>query len=86
MQARNDAVLKLLGLGGNEKGRKLWKKLKGYHRRSLGETAMFRFKQLFGNNLKARNLATQKAEVRAKCEALNIMTRLGMPEGEWLAV
>ncbi|MGA8163420.1 MAG: IS5 family transposase [Waddliaceae bacterium] len=85
MQARNNAVLEILGLGGNEEGRKLWKKLKGYHRRSLGETAMFRFKQLFGNDLKSRGHATQKAEARVKCEALNMMTRLGMPEGEWLA-
>ncbi|MFT4554400.1 MAG: hypothetical protein ACI9S8_003051, partial [Chlamydiales bacterium] len=26
----------------------------------------------------------QKAETKAKCEALNVMARLGMPEGEWL--
>jgi hypothetical protein len=50
-------------------GRKLWKKLKGYHQRSLGETAMFRFKQLFGNNLRSRNLNSQKAEVHAAVPA-----------------
>ena len=85
MEARNNAVLEILVLGGGEEGRKLWKKLRGYHRRSLAETAMFRFKQLFGNNLRGRNLKSQRAETRAKCEALNIMTKLGMPEGEWLA-
>ncbi len=84
MERRNNSVLEILGLGGDEEARKLWKKLKGYHRRSLGETAMFRFKQLFGNNLRSRNIETQRAETRAKCEALNIMTKLGMPESEWL--
>ncbi|MFT5318173.1 MAG: hypothetical protein ACI8RA_001435 [Chlamydiales bacterium] len=54
MQARNDAYLEILGLGGDEDARKLWKKLKGYHRRSLSETAMFRFKQLFGSSLTSR--------------------------------
>jgi len=83
-EARNCAVLEILGLGGDEEARELWKKLKGYHRRSLGETAMFRFKQIFGNNLRSRGIENQKAESRAKCEALNIMTNLGMPKGRWL--
>ena len=78
---RNISLLEISGLGGDD-ARKLWKKLKGYHRRSLGETAMFRFKRLFGNDLKSRILETQRAESRAKCEALDIMTRLGMPDSE----
>jgi len=73
------------GLGGDDAARKLWKKLRGYHRRSLAETAMFRFKRFFGNDLRSRTLETQRAESRAKCEALNIMTRLGMPESELIA-
>jgi len=52
MQARNNAYLEILDLGGDDEARKLWKKLKGYHFRPLGETAMFRFKQLVGNTLK----------------------------------
>jgi len=43
---------------------------------------MFRLKRLFGNDLKNRNLENQRAEAMAKCEALNIMTRLGMPKSE----
>ncbi len=86
MRARNEAYLEILGLGGNEKARKLWKKLKGYHRRSLAETAMFRFKQLFGNNLRSRCFPNQKAEVHAKSVVLNTMTRLGMPHSERIAV
>jgi len=46
---------------------------------------MFRFKRLFGNDLKSRTLEAQKAESRAKCEALNMMTRLGMPKSELIA-
>ena len=77
-------MIEIIGLGGDQTARKLWKKLKNYHRRSLAETTMYRFKQLFGNNLRSRELSRQRAEVRAKCEALNIMTRLGMPKGEWV--
>ena len=85
MDMRNTALLEITGLGGGENGRRLWKKLRRYHRRSLGETAMFRFKQLFGNNLRSRSLKGQKAEAYTKSHALNIMTRLGMPRGEWVA-
>jgi len=82
---RNNSYLEILGFGGDDLARKLWKKLKGYHRRSLAETSIFRFKQLFGNNIRGRRIETQRAEIRAKCQALNIMTELGMPKGEWLA-
>ena len=61
-------------------GRKQWKVESGYHRRSLAETTMFRFKTIFGDQLSARELARQKTEARIKCAALNRMTRLGMPE------
>jgi len=84
MDMRNTALLEITGLGGGENGRRLWKKLRRYHRRS-GETAMFRFKQLFGNNLRSRSLKGQKAEAYTKSHALNIMTRLGMPRSEWVA-
>jgi len=63
-----------------EVGRKAWKEENGYHRRSLAETAMFRFKTLFGDRLSAREQQRQKTEARIKCAALNRMTRLGMPE------
>lgn len=85
MEVRNASVLEILGLGGDAGARKLWKKLTGYHRRSLVETAIYRFKRFFGNDLRSRLLETQRAEVRAKCQALNIMTRLGMPKSELIA-
>jgi hypothetical protein len=61
-------------------GRKRWKQESGYHRRSLAETAMFRFKVIFGNTLSARTLPRQITEARIKCAALNRMTQLGMPD------
>lgn len=63
-----------------EVGRKQWKIESGYHRRSLAETAMFRFKTIFGDHLSAREMTRQKTEARIKSVALNRMTQLGMPE------
>jgi hypothetical protein len=61
-------------------GRQRWKCETGYHRRSLAETAVFRFKTIFGNTLSARTLPSQITEARIKCTALNRMTTLGMPD------
>lgn len=61
-------------------GRRRWKQEVGYHRRSLAETAVFRFKTIFGNTLTARSLPRQITEARIKVAALNRMTRLGMPD------
>ena len=63
-----------------EIGRAEWKVESGYHRRSLAETAMFRFKTVFGEHMNAREEKRQKTEARIKCAALNRMTNLGMPE------
>lgn len=61
-------------------GRKKWKQESGYHRRSLAETAVFRFKIIFGNTLSTRTLPRQMTEARVKAAALNRMTQLGMPD------
>jgi hypothetical protein len=63
-----------------KKGRKKWKKESGYHKRSLAETAMFRFKTAFGDRLMARSEANQVTEARIMASALNRMFALGMPE------
>jgi IS5 family transposase len=63
-----------------EVGRNAWKEESGYHRRSLAETTVFRFKTIFGDRLAARQEPRQQTEARLKCAALNRMTRLGMPE------
>ena len=60
-------------------GRKAWKIKAGYHRRSLSETAMYRYKTTLGPALKNRKLATQKAEANIGIHCLNTFTKLGMP-------
>lgn len=60
-------------------GRKQWREASGYHRRSLAETAMFRFKTIFGDHLSARRLEMQSAQLSLRCRVLNQMTHLGMP-------
>jgi DDE family transposase len=62
-----------------DRGRMAWQTAVGYGRRSLGETAVFRYKTIIGRGLRARTLPAQKTEARAACSVLNRMTRLGMP-------
>lgn len=59
--------------------RKEWKEKSGYHRRSLSETAMFRFKTIFGPTLYSRDFKKQKTEAKIKTKCLNKMTATGMP-------
>jgi hypothetical protein len=66
-------------------GRKAWKEESGYHRRSLGETAMSRMKTIFGDGVASRQEAQQATEVGIRCRALNLMTHQGMPQSERLA-
>src|SRR5215203_2949449 len=68
-----------------DKGRLGWQKAVGYGRRSLGETAVFRYKTIIGRGLRARTLPSQKTEARVACSVLNRMTRLGMPVSQRIA-
>lgn len=61
-------------------GRKKWKKQSRYHRRSLVETQMMRLKGIFGGSISSRRFHNQATEMGIRCEALNRMTRIGMPE------
>lgn len=63
-----------------KQGRQEWKKLAGYHVRSLAETTMFRLKVIFGDELSARLIETQTTQALVRCAALNSMTHLGMPQ------
>jgi hypothetical protein len=72
---RNQAVERI-----KEVGSKDWKKEVGYHRRSLAETAMFRYKIIFGDKATSRAEETQKTEVNIKCKILNKFTNIGMPK------
>ena len=62
------------------RGRKKWKEESNYHRRSLAETGVFRFKTIFSDKLQSREIENQFLEMMIKCAALNRMTHLGMPD------
>ncbi|MEM7361381.1 MAG: IS5 family transposase, partial [Pseudomonadota bacterium] len=72
---RRNKVLKQI----DKRGRKKWKKRSGYHRRSIAETAMMRFKTIHGPTLYSRKPQAQQTEVNIKIKLLNIMTAQGMP-------
>lgn len=60
-------------------GQKNWKKVSGYHRRSLVETAIFRYKRIIGGTLHSRKLENQRTEAKIGAAIINKMTQLGMP-------
>jgi transposase len=60
-------------------GRIGWQRRSGYNRRSLVETAMYRYKTIIGRRLTARSLPNQRTEAKIGCNVLNRMTGLGMP-------
>jgi hypothetical protein len=68
-----------------EIGRAAWKQESGYHTRSLGETAMFRLKALFGSGVSSRKDGQRATEVGDRCRAMNIMTHQGMPRSARVA-
>ena len=61
-------------------GKQKWKEETGYHRRSLAETAMFRFKGIFGGQLRTIHFESQATDLFIRCRLLNRMSRLGMPK------
>lgn len=75
---RDMAINRINELG--PEGRAQWKKEIGYHRRSLAETFMFRYKTIVGDRLSARRQQTQITEVKIKLDVINRMTELGMPK------
>jgi hypothetical protein len=62
-----------------EHGRVDWQRNSGYCRRSLVETAMYRYKTIIGRRLRARTLPNQRTEAKIECNVVNRMTHLGMP-------
>ena len=60
-------------------GRIGWQRRSGYNRRSLVETAVYRYKTIIGRRLCARSLLNQRTEAKVGCNVLNRMTSLGMP-------
>ena len=59
--------------GGDHESLEIWKKLSGYHRRSLSETVFSRFKGIFRDRLANKKFINQEAETVFKCHVLNRM-------------
>jgi hypothetical protein len=74
LKQRNKAVKDI-----DKTSRSEWKEASGYHKRSLNEVAMFRYKTIFGEKLSARKMTNQKTEVCINCKLLNVFCKLGMP-------
>jgi IS5 family transposase len=62
-----------------QKVRAQWKIDNDYHRRSLAETAFYRYKKLLGDKLSARTFPNQESEALIKCHILNKMTFMKAP-------
>ncbi len=62
-------------------GRTLWKKLSGYHRRSLVQTKMHCIK-LLGDKLCSRKFDSAFKEIHARVALLNKFTELGRPNNQ----
>ena len=64
-----------------------WKKVSVYHRHSLVETAMYRFKQLLAGKISLRTYNGQVGDVMAYVRALNKLNALTqvvrIPQVEW---
>ena len=71
---RNEAVEYV-----KKQGLKQWEKHHCYHKRSLNETVMFRFKKIFGGELDTRIMENQRTEILLKCMILNTFTGIGIP-------
>lgn len=65
-------------------GRKKWKRDAHYHRRSIAETTMFRFKATFGGRVRYRNFDNQGVELLLQCAALNRMIQAAKPASVWV--
>jgi len=75
IEARNERVQHI-----RQKGRKRWKRESGYHRRSVIESTMSRYKRILGPQLLARSWPGQQTEARIGCAILNRMIQLGKPQ------
>lgn len=77
---RDEAIKKI-----KELGRAEWKKQTGYHKRSLAEVGMYRYKTIIGDKLSSRKFENEVTEVKIGCFILNRMTKLGMPKSKRVA-
>jgi hypothetical protein len=68
-----------------QNGRREWKKRSGYHRRSLVENTMYRYKTLTGNRLWARRIGSRATEMAIRVGVVNRMAALARPQSVRIA-
>lgn len=56
-----------------------WKKISGYHRHSLVEMAVYRFKQLLAGKISLRKNKGRVGEVMVYVSVINKLNTLGLP-------
>ncbi|MCP3915309.1 MAG: IS5 family transposase [bacterium] len=59
--------------------RRRWKSESGYHQQGRVENAMFRYKSIIGDRLRARTEGAQAVEAALACNVLNRVLELGRP-------
>lgn len=85
LDKRDEAIRRIAKLqkaktqGDLSEARKRWKQEIHYHQRSKVETAMYRYKTIFGPTVRARTFENQTKEICLNLAALNKMTALGIP-------
>jgi len=72
---RNDAIDRIAKVG-----RRQWRKESGAHQQARAENGMYRYKRLIGDRLRSKQFDSQKKESLIAVNAINRMTKLGMPE------
>ncbi len=60
-------------------GRRRWEKASGYQRQARVENAVFRYKSIIGNGLRAQTPGRRQTEALLACNVLNRMIELGRP-------
>ena len=72
---RNDAIDRIAKVG-----RRQWRKESGAHQQARAENGMYRYKRLIRDRLRSKQFDSQKKESLIAVNAINRMTKLGMPE------
>ncbi len=78
---RNQAIARI-----GTVGRRQWRKESGAHRQARAENAVYRYKRIIGDRLRARRPEAQTKEAMIAVSVLNRMTELGVPESVAVAV
>ena len=77
---QRDAAIRRIAEAGRWRWR--WRKGSGAHRQARGENAMFRYKRIVGDRLRAKTSEAQATEARIAVSVVNRIFGLGIPDSE----